>query len=56
MGLGVFGMEKEEFSFAIIKLEAINWHPVVDINDTCLKSLQGLLLEFGTGGVVTGEA
>ena len=48
-------MEKEKFSFSVIQLEAIKWHPVVDIGDTCLKFLQSLLLGFGTGGIFAGE-
>ncbi len=48
-------MEKEKFSFCVVQLEAIRWHPVVDISDRCLKFLQSLLLGFGTGGVVAGE-
>ena len=48
-------MEKEEFCFVIIMLEAIKWHPAVNIGYTCLESLQSLLLGFGAGGVDEGE-
>ena len=43
-GRNVFGMEKEEFCFAIFKLEAVKRHPVRYISDACLKFVQGLLL------------
>ncbi len=48
-------MGKEKFSFSVIQLGAIKWHPVADIGDACPEFLQSLLLGFGTGGIVTGE-
>ena len=48
-----FEMEKEEFSFIIIKLKAITWHPASNVREAGLKSLQGLLLGLGAQGVIT---
>ena len=54
-GWDIFRMKEKEFSFAIIKLEAIKRHSATYVGNTCLKFMQGLLLGVGTSGVVVAE-